>query len=96
MTTMRTKTKKKMKKSMRSAIESMKKSLKTELKTNENKPIPTNIEKMKDKAAMKPREKNNNRMTMETQSYRNKKPTHKEVNLEDPQGRADQCRDSSL
>jgi hypothetical protein len=59
-----------------------------------NKPIPTNIA-MKDKATMKPREKKNNQTTTQMQSYQNKKPTHKEVNLEDPQGRADQFQDSN-
>jgi hypothetical protein len=55
------------------------------LKINGNKPIPTNIVKMKNKATMKPREKKNNQMTTQMQSYQNKKPAHKEVNLEDPQ-----------
>jgi hypothetical protein len=61
------------------------------LKTKENKPIPTNIEKIKDKAKMKPREKKKNQKTTEPPSYPNKKRTCKEANLEDLQERAGQC-----
>jgi hypothetical protein len=65
------------------------------LKTKENKPIPINISKMKNKAQTKPREKKKNQKLTEQLSYPNKKRNCKEVNLEDLQERADQCRDSS-
>jgi hypothetical protein len=38
----------------------------------ENKPIPTNIKKIKDKAEMKPREKKKNQQTTEPPLYPNK------------------------
>jgi hypothetical protein len=66
------------------------------IEDKKNKAIPTNIEKMKDKAKMKPREKKKNQKTMEWPSYANKKRTLKEANLKDLQERADHCRDSSL
>jgi hypothetical protein len=63
-------------------------------RTKEKKPFPTNIEKMKGKAKMKPRKKKNQKTT-ETQSYPNKKRTRKEANSEDQQERADQCQGSN-
>jgi hypothetical protein len=65
------------------------------LKINRNKPIPTNIAKMKNKAKMKPK-RTMNQMTTQMQSFWNKEPNHKEVNQEDLLGRADPCRDSNL
>jgi hypothetical protein len=47
---------------------------KTKSKNNGNKTIPTNIATIKNKATMKPKKKNN-RMTTQTQSFRNKKQT---------------------
>jgi hypothetical protein len=52
------------------------------LKTKENKPIPINISKMKNKAQTKPREKKKNQKTTERPSYPNKKRNRKEANLE--------------
>jgi hypothetical protein len=40
--------------------------------------------------------KKKNRRTTRMQPFWNKKPTHREVNLEDPQGRAGPYRDSNL
>jgi hypothetical protein len=76
-------------------IELTRRNSKIYYKTKENKPIPTNIEKMKDKAKMKPKEKRKNQKTTKTQSYPNKKRTCKEANSEDQQERDQQCRDSN-
>jgi hypothetical protein len=67
---------------MKCEIGLMRKRSKTLSKNNRNKPISTNIAKMKNKVTMNPKKKNN-RMTTRTQSFRNKKLTHREVNLED-------------
>jgi hypothetical protein len=66
------------------------------LKTKENKPIPINILKMKNKVKTKLREKKKNQKTTERPSYLNKKRNRKEANLEDLQERADKCQDLSL
>jgi hypothetical protein len=65
------------------------------LKTKGNKPIPTNIMKIKTKAKMKPRKRKNQKM-IERPLYPNKRRNLKEANLEDLQERANQCQDVSL
>jgi hypothetical protein len=65
------------------------------LKTKENKPIPINLSKMKNKVKTKKREKKKNQKMTERPSYPNKKRNCKEANLEDLQERADQCQDLS-
>jgi hypothetical protein len=85
MMTMRTRIKMKKKTSTTNTIKSTRRNSKIYYKTKENRPIPTNIEKMKDKAKMKPREKKKNQKTTKTQSYPNKKRIRKEVNSEDQQ-----------
>jgi hypothetical protein len=95
MMTMRTRIKMKKKTLMKNTIELRRRNSKIYYKMKENRPIPTNIEKMKDKAKMKPREKKKSQKTTKTQLYPNKKRIRKEVNSEDQQERVDQCRDLS-